>query len=61
MRYIIIPIAIILYIWWSYKSVKEIIQYNRPWYNESDSTSTWRVLTAIGLFIVLALFSILNW
>ena len=37
MRYIIIPLAIILYILWSYKSIKDLIRtYKDPWLDGTD-------------------------
>jgi Ca2+/Na+ antiporter len=38
MRYFIIPIAVVLYIWWTYRSVKMIRHED---YSDSQSTILW--------------------
>ena len=56
MRYIIIPLGIILYIWWTISSVRDI--YN------SDGFGDWRASSVVWLVVSvcsITLLSILYW
>lgn len=63
MRYIIIPLLIILYIIWSYKSIKDMIKsYKNDTYHE-EYTVFWiicHVITIFGYLIGVGLVSIIN-
>ena len=62
MRYIIIPIAIILYLYWSYKAIDNLIDcYKNPYLDggsAEESTYAWflthlAILTGIILYFII--------
>jgi hypothetical protein len=66
MRYIIIPLAIILYIWWSISSVKDCLNWIRFTgniiYNPSYATLMWLFINGgmlIAIIIGLIIYSII--
>jgi len=61
MRYIIIPLLIILYGWWGVASIIEFIKH--PKYPDSPDNwaYAWVELTASILFVALVFFSIKYW
>ena len=60
MRYVIIPIAIILYIWWSYKSIKDL-WHCRYGLEIDDSTALWIILMIIFATVTISRLSIIYW
>ncbi len=46
MRYIVLPAFGLLYLWWSYSSIKELIR-NEP--IESGFTISWTILHFVGI------------
>ena len=64
MRYIIIPIAIILYIYWSYRAIDNLIDlYKNPYLDGTDAedyTYGW-LLTHLSLLFAIILFFIIRY
>ena len=62
MRYIIIPLAIILYIWWAGCALKDIKNnFSNTWYYKKDSTDIWLTFNVTILIIIISWFSIKYW
>lgn len=58
MRYIIIPLLIIFYIIWSYKSIKDTIKYPNYDFERNTWSNVWLSLHigAIGAIVIAGLF-----
>ena len=65
MRFIIIPLVIILYILWSYKSIKDLIKcYKNPYKDGTgleESTYVWTLFNLSIIFGVLIFLTIKYW
>lgn len=62
MRYIIIPLAIILYIWGAGCALKDIKNnFHNPGYYRKDSTNIWLIFNVDILIIIISWFSIKHW
>lgn len=65
MRYIIIPLLILLYIYWSYKSIKNIRKENKSNIELSNdeifSTVVWFIVTIIPIGAFIIIFCIKYW
>lgn len=65
MRYIIIPLAIILYLYWSYKAIDNLIDcYKNPYLDGDDAedyTYAW-LLTHLSILLgIILYFTIIYW
>lgn len=61
MRYIIIPLAIILYLIWSYKSIKNLIKDFYYYFNYDFSTVFWSILHMTLIFMIIIELSFRYW
>jgi hypothetical protein len=52
MRYIIIPLIIIAYLWWTIESIKEIRRC-KAWWMENEFTTWWRIVTGIICLLII--------
>lgn len=59
MRYVILPLAAILYIIWCYESIKELINYGLML--SKDRTQAWVVIHCIALIATIIHLSIVYW
>lgn len=60
MRWIIIPLIVILYIFWSYKSIQDILTGCRYPYSETYR-DFWEVITCLLIIVTVGYFSIKYW
>lgn len=61
MRYIIIPLAILLYLIWSYKAIKNLLEDFDHYFNYDSSTLIWSFLHIILILVTIGGLSFKYW
>lgn len=62
MRYIIIPLLVVLYIWWSIISIKDLIKVRRiKFWELSEITEWWLLISFCTGTLILLILSMKYW